>query len=164
VNLVEKKYMESGFAKNATNYRVGLVYLAILQITFLLVWGGVNFAQAIPTDVQVSGTWSGRFSGTVEGLGTAQDDALVMELKQKGSKVTGTLRFEGLDLTFPVFGNVTGTTFTYTSKAMLSPNCEATITAETTVDALTRSFKGSQTQKNCEGTAVGVVTAVRRRR
>jgi len=130
----------------------------------LLVGVGVNHAQAIPTDVEVTGIWEARFSGTVEGSGTPHDDSLVMELKQKGSKVTGTLRFEGLDLTFPIFGKVTGTTFTYASKATLSPNCEATVTAETTVDAASCSFTGSQTQKNCEGTAVGRVTAVRRRR
>jgi hypothetical protein len=138
--------------------------LASLPFTLLLVWSGANHTQAIPTDVQVTGTWDARFSGTVEGKGTPHDDALVLELKQKGSKVTGTLRFEGLDLTFPVFGKVTGTTFSYTSKARLCPNCEATITGETTVDAAAHSFKGSQTQKNCEGTAVGMVTAVRRRR
>jgi hypothetical protein len=112
--------------------------------------------------VQVSGTWDARFEGTVEGKGTAQDDTIVMELKQEGSKVTGILRFHGLDKDFQVSGEVKGTTFSYTSKAMQSPNCEATITAKTNVEAASGKFKGSQTQKNCEGTAVGQVTAVRR--
>lgn len=85
-----------------------------------------------------------------------------MELKQEGSKVTGTLRFEGLDLDFRVSGSVTGTSFSYTSKARLNPNCEATIAGATIVDAASGKFKGSQTQTTCEGTAVGQVTAVLR--
>jgi hypothetical protein len=135
-----------------------------IPFTFLLVWGGVNHAQVNPTNEHMTGTWEARFEGTVEGKGTPHDDMLVMELKQKGSEITGTVRFEGLDLTFTVLGRVTGTTFSYTSKAMLRPNCELTLTGKTTVDSMSRNFKGSQTQKNCEGTAIGVVTAVRRPR
>ena len=85
-----------------------------------------------------------------------------MELKQEGSKVTGMLRFEGLDLDFRVSGKVTGTAFSYTSKARLNQNCEAAIAGATTVEAGSGKFKGSQTQTNCEGTAVGQVIAVRR--
>jgi len=136
--------------------------LAVLSVTLLTAWGGVYDAQSIPNDVQVTGTWDAQFVGAVEGKGTPHDDTFVMELKQDGSKVTGTLRFEGLDLDFRVSGNVTGAAFSYSSKAMLSPSCEATLSGGTTVEAASGTFKGSQTQTNCEGTAVGQVTAVRR--
>lgn len=136
--------------------------LAVLLFTVVTAWGGVYDAQSIPNDVQVAGTWDAKFLGTVEGKGTPHDDTFVMELKQEGSKVTGTLRFEGLDLDFRVSGSVTGTAFSYTSKVRLNPNCEATIAGATTVDAASGKFKGSQTQTTCEGTAVGQVTAVRR--
>ena len=136
--------------------------LALLAFTLLTSWGGVYDAESIPNDVQVAGTWDARFIGTVEGKGTPHDDTFVMELKQEGSKVTGTLRFEGLDLDLSLSGEVTGTSFSYTSKARLNPNCEATIAASTTVEAASGKFKGSQTQTTCEGTAVGQVTAVLR--
>jgi hypothetical protein len=136
--------------------------LALLPFTLLIGWGGVDHAKSLPTEVQVAGTWDAHFSGTVERTGTPHDDTFVMELKQEGAMVTGTLRFKGLDLSFPLSGKVAGTAFSYTSKARLNPNCEATITGETIVDAASGKFKGSQTQTNCEGTAVGQVTAVRR--
>ena len=136
--------------------------LAVLPFTVLASWGGFYDAKSISDDVQVAGTWDAKFLGTVEGKGTPHDDTFVMELKQEGSKVTGTLRFEGLELDLPVSGNVSGTAFSYTSKVRLSPNCEATIAASTTVEAASGKFKGSQTQTTCEGTAVGQVTAVRR--
>jgi hypothetical protein len=136
--------------------------LAVLLFTVLTAWGGVYDAKSNPNDVQVAGIWAAHFLGTVEGKGTPHDDTFVMELKQEGSKVTGTLRFEGLDLDLPVSGNVSGTAFSYSSKARLSPNCEATIAGATTVEPSSGKFKGSQTQTTCEGTAVGQVTAVRR--
>ena len=83
-----------------------------------------------------------------------------MDLKQDGSKVTGTLRFEGFDLDFRVSGDVAGTAFSYTSKARLNPNCEATIAGATNVEAASGQFKGSQTQTTCEGTAVGQLTSI----
>jgi len=113
-------------------------------------------------DVQVSGTWEVRFSGKVEGKGTSQNDTLVMELTQDGSTVKGTLRFKGLETTFPITGEVKARTFTYSAKASVGPNCEANVVAETTVDDVDGRFEGSQTQSNCEGTAVGRVTAVRK--
>ena len=85
-----------------------------------------------------------------------------MELKQEGSQITGTLRFKGLNTDFPVSGKIAGTTFIYTSKAMISPDCEASLAAKTTIDESSDKFKGSQTQTTCEGTAIGEVTAVRR--
>jgi len=119
-------------------------------------------AEPAPPDVNVTGTWSASFSGTVERMGTRQDDTFVMEIKQEGSRITGTLRFKGLDMDLPVSGKIVGTTFNYTSKAKLGPNCEASLAAETTIDGSSRKFKGTQTQTTCEGTAVGEVTAVRK--
>ena len=138
-------------------YRCILVLLALLSIG-----SGVDNAEPTPADVDVTGTWDASFSGTVERTGTSQTDTFVLKLKQKGSQITGTLRFKGVNSDFPVSGKIVGTTFSYTSKAMLSPDCEASIAAETTIDESSRKFKGSQTQTTCEGTAVGEVTAVRR--
>ena len=138
-------------------YRCILVLLALLSIG-----SGVDGAKPTPADVDVTGTWDASFSGTVERTGTSQTDTFVLKLKQKGSQITGTLRFKGVNSDFPVSGKIAGTTFSYTSKAMLSPDCEASIAAETTIDESSRKFKGSQTQTTCEGTAVGEVTAVRR--
>ena len=138
-------------------FRCILVLLALLSIG-----SGVDRAKPTAADVDVTGTWDASFSGTVERPGTSQTDTFVLKLKQKGSQITGTLRFKGVNSDFPVSGKIAGTTFSYTSKAMLSPDCEASIAAETTIDESSRKFKGSQTQTTCEGTAVGEVTAVRR--
>jgi hypothetical protein len=135
--------------------------LALLPFAVLSIGNGVDRAKAT-ADVNVTGTWDASFSGTVERTGTSQTDTFVLKLKQKGAQITGTLRFKGVNSDFPVFGKIAGTTLTYTAKAMLSPNCEASLTAETTVDESARKFKGSQTQTTCEGTAVGEVTAVRK--
>lgn len=112
-------------------------------------------------DVLVTGTWEVRFSGKVQGKGTSQDDTLGMVLTQDGSTVKGTLRFTGLETSFPITGKVKGKTFSYSAKASIGPNCEATVVAETIVDDVAGRFGGSQTQSNCEGTAVGRVAAVR---
>ena len=114
------------------------------------------------SDVQVTGTWEARFSGTVQGKGTSQDDTLVLELIQDGSTVKGTLRFKGLETSFPIAGTVKGRTFSYSAKASVGPSCEATVVGETTVDDDAGRFEGSQTQSNCEGTAVGRIIAVRK--
>jgi len=136
--------------------------LVLLTLAFLIAVGGLARAKQIQKDIQVTGTWDAKFSGTVERTGTSQHDTFVMELKQEGSKVTGTLRFKGLDMDLPLSGKVAGSTFIYTSKAMLSSDCEASIAAETILDESSGKLNGSQTQRNCEGTAVGQVTAVRR--
>ena len=112
-------------------------------------------------DVRVTGTWEARFSGKVQDKGTSQDDTLVMELTQYGSTVKGTLHFKGLETSFPINGKVKGKTFSYSAKASIGPNCEATVVAEATVDDAADRFEGSQTQSNCEGTAVGRVAAKR---
>ena len=132
-------------------------YQAILTLFVLLFFCNGNSQP----DVRVAGTWHARFSGQVQDKGTSQDDTLVMELTQDGSTVKGTLHFRGLETTFPIIGKVKGKTFSYSAKASMGPNCEATVVAETTVDDAADRFEGSQTQSNCEGTAVGRVTAVR---
>ena len=129
--------------------------LALLLVLFF------NNGTSQP-DVKVTGTWEARFSGKVQGKGTSQNDTLVMELTQDGSTVKGTLRFKGLETSFPITGKVKGRTFSYTAKASVGPNCEASVVAETTVDDVAGRFEGSQTQSNCEGTAVGRVSAVRK--
>jgi len=129
--------------------------LALLVVLFF-------YNGSTEPDVQVTGTWEAGFSGKVQGKGTSQDDMLVLELTQDGSAVKGTLRFKGLETAFPIVGKVRGRTFSYSTKASVGPNCEATVVAETTVDDVARRFEGSQTQANCEGTAVGRVTAVRK--
>lgn len=129
--------------------------LALLVVLFF-------YSGTPQPNVQVSGTWEVRFSGKVQGKGTSQDDTLVMELTQDGPTVKGTLRFKGLETTFPITGKVNGKTFRYSAKASVGPNCEASVVAETTVDGVAGRFEGSQTQSNCEGTAVGRVTAARK--
>ena len=132
-------------------------YQSILTLFVLLFFFNGNSQP----DVRVTGTWEARFSGKVQDKGTSQDDTLVMELTQDGSNVKGTLHFKGLETSFPIVGKVTGKTFSYSAKASLGPNCDATVVAETTVDDGGSRFQGSQTQSNCEGTAVGRVAAVR---
>lgn len=123
----------------------------------LFLYGGT-----IEPDAQVTGTWDARFVGKVHGKETRQDDDFVMELTQNGSVVKGTLRFKGLEVSFPLTGKTKGTIFTYSAKGNMGPNCEATVTGEITVDQSAGQMEGSQTQSNCEGTAEGRVTAVRR--
>jgi len=136
--------------------------LFFISLLILISWSGSNSAGSLPPDVQISGTWDCSFSGTVQGKGTSQTDTLVMDLNQNGSRVTGTLRFNGLDVSFPVSGKVTGTKFTYIAKAIMGPNCEAAIEGEMTFDERANEMTGSQTQVNCEGKAVGKVAATRR--
>ena len=131
-------------------------------LLMLMCWTMSSPSQSVGTDLRVSGTWDGNFSGLVEGTGTSQTDTFVMELEQDGSSVKGSIRFRGLDFSFPVSGRVAATTFTYTARANVGPKCEFTIAGETVVNETTNRMKGSQTQTNCEGTAKGEVTAVRR--
>jgi len=134
----------------------------LLALLILVCWGMSSPSQSIGTDVRVSGTWDGNFSGLVEGTGTSQTDTFVMELEQDGSSVKGSIRFKGLDFSFPVSGTVAATTFTFTAKGTISAKCEFTLAGQTVVNESTNRMKGSQTQTNCEGTAKGEVTAVRR--
>lgn len=110
----------------------------------------------------VTGTWDARFEGTVQGQRTPQADSFVMELRQSGSNVSGTLRFSGLDLPVALTGEVDGSSFTYAARAALGPGCESVVRAQTTVEAAGTRLGGPQTQSTCEGTAVGQVSATRR--
>jgi hypothetical protein len=110
----------------------------------------------------VSGVWDARFEGTVTGRGTSQTDDLSMELSQSGSSVTGSLRFSGLDISFPVSGTVTGNRFDYRSSVTLE-GCELRLEARTVIDPGGLRFSGDQTQASCEGTATGRVEATKRR-
>jgi hypothetical protein len=109
----------------------------------------------------VSGIWDARFEGTVHGSGTSQSDDFVLELAQSGSSVTGTVRFVGLNVDFPLTGTVTGDRFQYRSSLTLA-GCELRMEAETVVDAGGRRFTGTQTQSSCEGAASGRVEATHR--
>jgi hypothetical protein len=115
-----------------------------------------------PDDVRMdlSGTWDARFEGTVTGQGTIQTDDISMELSQSGSSVAGTLRFSGLDLSFPISGQVDGNRFDYRSSATLD-GCELRLEARTVIDSSGRRFSGDQTQSSCEGTAIGRVEATK---
>ena len=137
-------------------------YRHLLTLLILVTCGVSEASDHIESDVRVNGTWDVNFSGIVEGSGTSQTDTFVMELEQDGSSVQGSLRFKGLDLSFPVSGKVAATTFTYSAKASISPKCEFTLVGETVVDETANRMTGSQTQTNCEGTAKGEVAAVRR--
>ena len=132
-------------------------------VALLLVSSGCGrLILAARIQVNVSGTWDARFDGTVQGAETSQTDEFVIEVQQSGSNVTGTLRFRGLDVPFTLSGEVQGTSFKYTAKGKLGPTCEVSIKAETTIDAADGRLRGNQTQSNCEGVAVGHITAVRR--
>src|ERR1700754_3380736 len=108
--------------------------LFFISLLILISWSGSNSAGSLPPDVQISGTWDCSFSGTVQGKGTSQTDTLVMDLNQNGSRVTGRLRLDGLDVSFPVAGKVAGTKFTYIAKGSMGPNWEAAIEGEMTFD------------------------------
>lgn len=114
-----------------------------------------------PDGVDVTGIWDANFEGTVEGRGTSQTDAFVMDLAQSGSSVTGNLLYEGTDVPLPLSGDVEGNRFAYTATAIFE-GCEVRIEATTTVEADGRRLSGAQTQSTCEGTAVGQMTATRR--
>lgn len=120
--------------------------------------GGAN--PGSPTPQSVSGTWDGEFSGTVQGRGTQQRDSFVMELKQDGANVSGTLLYGGTNIPLPVSGRIDGARFTYEGRVGIAPNCEAAVRGETTIQSARLS--GQQTQSTCEGTAVGQMTATRR--
>lgn len=120
--------------------------------------GGSN--PASPAQQTVSGTWDAQFTGTVQGAGTRQTDTFVMELRQDGANVSGTLLYRGTTIPLPVSGRVDGARLIYDGRVSIAPNCEAVVHAETTIDGVRLS--GQQTQSTCEGTAVGQMTATRR--
>lgn len=136
--------------------------LALLGVLAVLAAGCGENPLSPEAGVAIAGTWDARFQGTVQGQGASQIDSFVLELRQSGSSVTGTLRLSGLDLAVPVTGQIDGTTFSYSARAALAPGCEAVVRAETTVESAGARFSGSQTQSSCEGTAIGQVNATRR--
>ena len=125
--------------------------------------GGCTSAPTAPDPVNIAGTWDATFEGTVQGAGTTQHDDIEMELTQSGTTVSGVLRvgFEALEVPITE-GRIDGSLFTY-SAVLVVPGCELRANAELTVDASGTRLEGSQTQSTCEGTAVGQLTAIKRR-
>jgi hypothetical protein len=142
---------------NGRSWRTGV------WLSFVISIGASSCDGTRPDEVHsdVSGTWDARFAGTVTGRGTTQTDDISMEFSQSGSSVTGTLRFSGLDISFPVSGTVTGNRFDYRSSVTLQ-GCELRLEARTVIDSSGRRFSGDQTQSSCEGTATGRVEATKR--
>jgi len=125
---------------------------------------GCSSAPTAPDPVSVSGTWEASFEGVVQGAGTTQHDDLTMELTQSGTAVSGVLRFGLESIEAPITGGrINGSLLTYSAVVLLRPKCEARVDAEVTVNASATRLEGSQTQSTCEGTAVGRVTATKRR-
>jgi hypothetical protein len=111
--------------------------------------------------LNLAGIWDARFVGTVVGSQTSQTDDFTLSITQSGSTITGTIRYAGLQATFPLSGNLAGDRFEYRSSLTIA-GCEFRLEAETTVEPDGRRFAGSQTQSSCEGTALGRVEATRR--
>ena len=125
--------------------------------------GGCGGGPTAPTAVDVSGTWDASFAGIVQGGGTTQTDDFIMELSQSGATVSGFLRHsDAIDVPITA-GRITGSRLTYSAVTTLGQECEVRVDAEITVDPLGTRMEGSQTQSTCEGTAVGQVTATKRR-
>ena len=127
--------------------------------------GGCGGGPAAPTAVDVSGTWDATFAGIVQGAGTTQTDDVRMELSQSGTSVGGFLRFspnfEAIDVPITT-GRLMGNRLTYLAVTSMYPGCEVRVEAELIVDPSGMRMEGSQTQSNCEGTAVGQLAATRR--
>ena len=111
--------------------------------------------------LNLAGIWDARFVGTVVGSQTSQTDDFTLEIAQSGSTITGTIRYAGLQATFPLSGSLGGDRFEYRSSLTIA-GCEFRLEAETTVEPDGRCFTGTQTQSTCEGTASGRVEATRR--
>jgi hypothetical protein len=79
------------FMRNTGTHKTHLAgySLVVLTLISLIVVVGLARAKQIQKHIQVTGTWEGEFSGTVERTGTSQHDTFVMELKQEGPKVIG---------------------------------------------------------------------------
>jgi len=142
------------------------MHTALSAAPFLLgcLLGGCGGSPAAPDAVTVSGTWDATFEGIVQGAGTTQTDDVMLQLDQTGTRVSGFLRFspnfEAIDVPI-VEGRVDGRRLTYSAVTTLG-NCELRADAELSLDPSGTRLNGSQTQSNCEGTAVGQITATRR--
>ena len=125
---------------------------------------GCSGAPTALDPVNVSGTWGAAFEGVVQGAGTTQRDDFTMELTQSGTAVSGVLRFGFESIDVPITeGRINGSLLTYSAVTLLGPGCEDRVDAELTVNASATRLEGSQTQSTCEGTAVGRLTAIKRR-
>ena len=139
-----------------------MIYVTTWMLTGLL--GGCGSTPTAPDPVSVSGTWEATFEGIVQGAGTTQHDDFTMELTQSGTAVSGFLRFGFESIEVPITaGRINGRRLTYSAVTVLGPGCEVRVEAELTVDASVTRLEGSQTQSTCEGTAIGQVTATKRR-
>ncbi len=127
---------------------------------------GCGGGPVTPTAVDVSGTWDATFEGIVQGAGTTQIDDFTMVLSQSGTTVSGFLRFspnfDAIDTPITA-GRIDGSRFTYSAVTSLGPGCQVRVDAEVTVDSSGTRMEGSQTQSTCERTAVGQMTATKRR-
>ena len=127
--------------------------------------GGCGSSPTAPSVESVSGTWDATFEGLVQGTGTTQTDDITMELRQSGTTVRGFLRFspnfDAIDVPLTA-GRINGSRFTYSAVTSLYPGCQVRVDGEVIVDPSGTRLEGSQTQSNCEGTAVGQVTATKR--
>ena len=127
---------------------------------------GCGGGPVTPTAVDVSGTWDATFEGIVQGAGTTQTSDFTMELSQSGTTVSGFLlfspNFDAIETPITA-GRIDGSRLTYSAVTSLGPGCEARVNAEVTVDPSGTRLEGSQTQSTCEGTAVGQMTATKRR-
>ncbi len=126
--------------------------------------GGCGSPTAPGAD-RVSGTWDATFEGLVQGAGTTQTSDMTMEFRQSGTTVRGFLRFspnfDKIDVPLTA-GRIDGSRFTYSAVTSLYPGCQVRVDGEVIVDPSGTRLEGSQTQSNCEGTAVGQVTATKR--
>ncbi len=140
-------------------------------LLFLLLIGSTHndAAQGIFIP-RVAGEWNGRFAGTIversDGgqVGESQTDNIVFILRQSGSEVTGEMVFgEGwpYELRIPLTGTVTENRFNYRAERKLD-DCPLTVEAKTTLNQAGTEISGEQTQSNCEGKAVGRITAIKR--
>lgn len=125
---------------------------------------GCTDSPIAPDPADVSGTWDAVFQGIVQGAGTTQTDDITMTLSQSGSTVGGFLRFsprfEAIDVPLTA-GQLEGGRLRFAA-AVSRSGCDFRVEAELTLDPSGTRLEGSQTQANCEGTAVGRVTATKR--
>lgn len=119
---------------------------------------------------RVAGDWDGQFAGTIversDGgrVRESQTDSIVFFLRQSGSEVTGEVVFgEGwpYELRVPLAGIVAENRFTYRAERQLD-GCSLIVEGETTLNPPANEFSGEQTQSNCEGKAVGRITAIKK--
>ena len=139
----------------------------MIRVAALMLAGGLlgGCGPTAPSAVSITGTWDATFEGIVQGVGTTQRDDFTMNLSQSGTTVRGFLRFspnfDAIDVPITA-GRINGSQLTYSAVTSLGQGCEARVDAAMTVDPSGTRIEGSQTQSNCEGTAVGQVTATKR--